>query len=93
MTLETIPWDSTQYLETDADIAIYIEAALETGDPEFLAYALGIVARAKGMTAVARKAGLTRASLYKALSAKGKPEFATIMRVMQALNLRFKIAH
>lgn len=91
MTLETIPWDSTQYLETDEDISIYLDAALETGDPAFIAYALGIVARAKGMTSIARKAGLTRASLYKALSREGKPEFATILRVINALNLRLKV--
>lgn len=91
MKTETIPWDATKYLEAEADISVYIDAALETGDAAFIAHALGIVARAKGMTAVARKAGLTRASLYKALSAEGRPEFATIMRVLQALGLRLTV--
>ncbi len=66
----------------------YLEAAFEEGDVSLIAAALGDIARAKGMTDVAREAGLGRESLYKALSPDGNPELRTIMRVMEALGLR-----
>ena len=81
-------WDAADYLKSDADIAGYLEAALEDGDPALVAAALGDIARAKGMATIARKAGLGRESLYKALSAEGNPELATVMRVLRALGLR-----
>ena len=86
----TRPWDATDYLETEEDIVAYLEAAFEDGDPRLVAAALGDVARANGMTKVAREAGLGRASLYKALSADGNPEFATVLKVMRALGLRLQ---
>jgi probable addiction module antidote protein len=73
---------------TDEDMAAYLEAALQEGDPALIAAALGDIARAKGMSQIARDAGLGRESLYKALSADGNPEFATIMKVVSALGLR-----
>jgi len=91
-TLKTIPWDSADYLKTDKDIAYYLEAVFEDGDPELIAHALGTVARAKGMTKVADAAGLGRESLYKALSSEGNPEFATVLKVMRALGLKLKVA-
>jgi probable addiction module antidote protein len=69
-------------------MAAYLEAALEEGDPALVAAALGDIARAKGMTQVARETGLGRESLYKALSAAGNPEFATVMKVVAALGLK-----
>ena len=66
----------------------YLEAALSEGDASLIAAALGDIARAKGMSKVASDAGLGRESLYKALSAQGNPEFATIMKVVTALGLR-----
>ena len=66
----TTVWDPAEHLETEGDIAAYLEAALEYGDPALIAAALGDIARAKGTTQVAREAGLGRASLYKALSPK-----------------------
>ena len=92
MTLETQPYDSADYLKTPQDIAAYLEAAFEDGDPALITHALGVVARAEGMTEVARQAGLTRASLYKALSADGHPEFATVLKVIQALGLKMTVA-
>ena len=80
-------FDPAEYLDSDEAIAAYMTEALETGDPAFVADALGVVARARGMSEVARRAGLSRESLYRALSPDGNPEFATIMRVMQALGL------
>ena len=85
---ETRPWDAADYLEADEDVVAYLEAAFEDGDPGLIAAALGDVARARGMTRVAAKAGLGRESLYKALSPNGNPEFATVLKVMQALGLR-----
>ncbi len=84
----TRPWDAAEHLQSEADMVAYLEAAFEDGDPTLIAAALGDIARARGMTQVARAAGLGRESLYKALSAEGHPEFATIMKVLGALGLR-----
>lgn len=89
---KTRPWDVTEYLESEEDMAAYLEAALEEGDPALVAAALGDIARAKGMTQIAREAGLGRESLYKALSAEGNPEFSTILKVVRALGLRLHAA-
>ena len=84
----TTPWDPADHLRTDEEMAAYLEGALEEGDPTLVAAALGDIARAKGMTQVAREAGLGRESLYKALSPSGNPEFATILKVVAALGLQ-----
>ena len=86
--LKTTKWDVVDYLKTDEDMADYLEAAMEDGNPVVIATALGNIARAKGMTQVARKAGIGRVSLYKALSPEGNPEFSTILKVVNALGLR-----
>ena len=88
----TTVWDPADHLDTEEDMAAYLEAALEEGDPALVAAALGDIARAKGMTQVAREAGLGRESLYKALSPGGNPEFATIMKVVAALGLQLHAA-
>lgn len=88
MPLEISAWDSAAYLETPADVALYLEAAFDDGDPRVIAHALGIVARSKGMSAVAREAGVTREALYKALSEDGDPKLTTLLGVMKALGLR-----
>ena len=81
-------WDASEYLETEEDIVAYVEAALEENDPSVFAAALGDIAKAKGMSQIAKETGLGRESLYKALSADGNPEFATILKVINALGLR-----
>jgi probable addiction module antidote protein len=86
--IKTKVWDPAQHLETEEDMAAYLEVALEDGDPSLVAAALGDIARAKGMTQLARDTGLGRESLYKALSPNGNPEFATVMKVVNALGLR-----
>jgi probable addiction module antidote protein len=86
--LKTTLFDAADYLDSAEAIAVYLEEAFATEDPAYIAHALGTVARAKGMTDVARKTGLSRESLYKALSAEGNPEFATILKVMSALDLK-----
>ncbi len=83
----TRPWDAADHLESDEDVVAYLEAAFEDGDPALIAAALGDIARARGMTKVAADAGLGRESLYKALSPTGNPEFATVLKVMQAMGL------
>jgi probable addiction module antidote protein len=88
MTLRTKPFDPARYLDSPAAIAAYLEEAFEIGDPAFIADALGVVARAHGMTQVAKESGLGRESLYKALSPQGHPELATVMKVMRTLGLR-----
>jgi len=89
---ETHPWDITRYLDSDEAIAAYLDAVLEEDDPAFLAAALGDVARAKGMTQIARETGLGRESLYKALSESGNPEFGTVLKVMRALGLKLHVS-
>lgn len=89
---ETIAWDPAEHLETEDDMAAYLEAALEDGDATVVAAALGDIARAKGMSKVARDAGLGRESLYKALSPSGNPELATILKVISALGLQLHAA-
>ena len=87
----TRPWDAAEHLHSQDDMVAYLEAAFEEGDASLVAAALGDIARAKGMTEVARRAGLGRESLYKSLSQEGNPELATIMKVMDALGLRFRV--
>jgi probable addiction module antidote protein len=81
-------FDIATLLEDEIAIHTFMDDAMETGDAAYIAQALGTVARAKGMTEVARKTGLSRESLYKALSKDGNPEFATILKVMSALDLK-----
>jgi probable addiction module antidote protein len=89
--LQTRPWDAAEHLETDDDMIAYLDAALEDGDPALIVAVLGNIARAKGMTQIARSTGLGRESLYKALSPTGNPEFATILKVVRALGLKFHV--
>lgn len=87
---KTTPYDSAEYLKTDEDMAMYLEACLEEAgdDAAFIAKALGTIARAKGMTQLAKDTGLGRESLYKALSGEGNPSFATILKVTTALGIK-----
>ena len=91
MTVETIPWESHRYLNTPDDVAGYLDAVLEEGDPALLAHALGVVGRSEGMTQIARRSGLSREALYRSLSAEGNPEFATIAKVLKSLGLRLGV--
>ncbi|MCX7362745.1 MAG: putative addiction module antidote protein [Alphaproteobacteria bacterium] len=92
MTKKTTKFDSALYLDSDEGIGAYLEEAMETNDPAFVAYALGQVARARGMSQIAEQAGLSRESLYRALSADGNPEFGTVLKVMHALALKFSVS-
>jgi probable addiction module antidote protein len=83
-------WDSAEHLKSDEDMVLYLEACLEEAgdDSAFIAKALGTIARAKGMTQLAKETGLGRESLYKALSGEGNPSFATILKVTTALGIK-----
>lgn len=91
-TIKTRRWDSAEYLETEEQIAAYLDACFDEAgdDAAFIAKALGNVARARGMSQLARDTGLGRESLYKALSGEGNPSFATVLKVAHALGVRFQ---
>jgi len=87
--LKLVAFDAARYLDDDEAIAEYITAVLEVNEPDLLLLALSDVARAKGMTQVAKDAGLGRESLYKALAPGAKPRFETVMKVARALGVKF----
>ncbi len=84
-------FDITEHLDSEEKIAIYLQLVLEENDPSELAHALGVVAKARGMTQIARDAGIGRESLYKALRSNASPRFDTINRVMNALGVKITI--
>ena len=83
-------FDAADYLKTDEDVALYFQACLDEGgnDPAFIAKSLGTIARARGMTQLAKDSGISREGLYKALSGEGNPEFGTIIKVINALGIK-----
>jgi probable addiction module antidote protein len=85
---KTRPYDSAEYLDTPEALVAYLSEALETKDAAFIAQAIGTAARARGMTEIAREAGVSRENLYRSLSGQTKPEFDTIMRVLAALGVQ-----
>ena len=87
---KTRPWDPVEHLETEEDMAAYLNVALEDGDLGLIMATLGDIARARRMAVVAQETGLGRESLYKSLSADGNPEFATVLKVVSALGLRLQ---
>lgn len=91
MPLETFGYDSAEFLGSEEAIAEYLLAASEDGDANHIARALGVVARARGMSDLSRNTGLTRPALYRALSGDGNPEFGTIAKVADALGYRLNL--
>jgi probable addiction module antidote protein len=93
MTVKTTRWDSAEHLKTDEDMQLYLEACIEEAgdDPAFIVHALGVIARARNMSQLARDTGLTREGLYKALSPEGNPTFSTVAKVAKALGLQITI--
>ncbi|MDQ2859738.1 MAG: putative addiction module antidote protein [Pseudomonadota bacterium] len=92
MAIATKVWDITEHLDSETAIAAYLDAVFEDGDPALVKAAIGDVARARGMTEIAAKTGISRVGLYKALSETGNPSFATIAAVMKALGVRLSVA-
>ncbi|MFD1252610.1 hypothetical protein DEVEQU_02272 [Devosia equisanguinis] len=88
MAIEILPYDGSEYFEDEAGQLELLAEAFETGDAALISHALGVVARARGMTSIARDAGVTREALYKALSDKGDPKLSTLLGVMKALGVR-----
>lgn len=84
-------FDVVDYLKTEKDIAAYLSAVLEDGDPALFVAAIGDIARAKGMTEIAKKSGVTRESLYRALKVEARPRFETVTRVVRALGMKLSI--
>ena len=91
MALKTLPFDPARHLETEDDILVYLDAAMEGNDPKHIAGALGDVARSKGMSEIARKAGVGRQALYAALSETGNPTLETLTSVLDALGLELTV--
>lgn len=84
-------FDAVDYLKTEKDIAAYLSAVLEDGDPALFVAAIGDIARAKGMTEIAKKSGVTRESLYRALKIEARPRYETVARVIQALGMKLSV--
>ena len=91
MALKVVRFDPAEHLETEDDILYYLEAAMEGNDPKHIASALGDVARSKGMSEIARKAGVGRQALYSALSENGNPTLETLTSVLTALGLQLSV--
>jgi probable addiction module antidote protein len=87
-------YDSADYLETEEDIAMFLDAVMEEGgdDPAYITRALGAVARARNISKLARDTGMSREGIYKALSEEGNPSFATVAKIAGALGLRIRFA-
>jgi len=92
MATKFTPYDSAEYLESIEDMANYLEAALDEAadDPSFIVHALGVLARSRNFSELARRVGMSREGLYKALSDNGNPSFATIYKVTRALGLKLE---
>ena len=93
MGIKTMRWDSAEHLQTEQDIQLYLEACIEEAgdDPAFIVHALGVIARARNMSQLARDTGLTREGLYKALSPEGNPTFSTVAKIAKALGLQITV--
>ena len=91
MTLATQPFDAAEFLDSPEMVSAYLDAALSDGDPALFAAALGDIAKARGMSDIARASGVTREALYKALSEKGDPRMSTFFGVIKALGLKLRL--
>lgn len=88
MAIETVPFDASEFLESVESQAELLADAFESGDAGYITHALGVVARARGMTGIAKEAGVTREALYKALSGDGDPKLTTLLGVLRALDMK-----
>ena len=91
MALKTKLWDASEHLDSEEMIFAYINAAFEENDPALVTAAIGDIARARGMTNIARLAGVSRESLYRALSTKGNPTIKTLLAVLGAAGLKLSV--
>jgi probable addiction module antidote protein len=91
MTEHLLPFDASLYIDDDEAAAIFLEDAMESGDARVIAAAIGDVAKARGMTALAKEVGMSRESLYRALSNDGNPQLSTVLKVLEAMGLKLSI--
>jgi probable addiction module antidote protein len=91
MAVKLTRWDTAEHLHDAADCDAYLDACIEEGDAALVAHALGVIARARNMSQLARETGLTREGLYKALSRDGNPSLDTIMRAARSLGYRLRL--
>lgn len=92
MAIKTEPWDTAEFLDSEDKVRHYLEAVFEDGDPALIRHAFGVVARARGITSLAKEAGVSRETLYKAFSENGNPTLDTLLKVTKALGVRLAIA-
>jgi probable addiction module antidote protein len=92
MSIKTVRWDITEQLGSEEEIAAYLDAVFEVGDPDEIRDALGHAARARGMTDLAQSTGMSRSGLYKALGEDGNPSFETVAVLLKALGVRLSVA-
>jgi probable addiction module antidote protein len=88
MAIKIAPFDAADYLTTPEACAVFLTEVLKSDDVTYIAHALGVVARARGMAEIAKKTGLSREGLYKTLSVKGNPELATVLKILEAVGLK-----
>jgi probable addiction module antidote protein len=91
MTKGFTTFDASEYIEGDEGARAFLEDAMETNDAAFIASAIGEVARAKGMSAIAKETGMSRESLYRALSGDGNPQLSTVLKVLEAMGLKLSV--
>lgn len=91
MAIETVPFDASEFLGRPSSQAELLADAFESGNAAYIAHALGVVAKARGMTSVAREAGVTREALYRALSENGDPKLSTLLGVAKALGVKLSV--
>lgn len=91
MTEQFTNWDAAEYLDSDEAIEVFMADAFESGDTSYIAHVLGVVARAKGMSQIAKDTGLSREQLYRSFSGQGNPTLKTTLAVMQALGLEMTV--
>lgn len=89
--MKTTAFNASDYLQSGEDVITYLSAALEDGDVNLISAVLGDIAKSKGMSEISARSGLSRTSLYKALSSNGNPELATILKVVNALGYRLQL--
>lgn len=93
MTIETVAFDAAKYVDTAEDAAFLLEDALQSGHAGHIANTLGIIARARGMSEIARTTGISRTALYVSLSEAGNPSLDTLLKVAKALHLKLSVTH
>jgi probable addiction module antidote protein len=91
MAIEFRPYDSAEFLKSEDEVATYLDEAFRDGDPSMIAHALGVAARARGMSQLARQTGLKREGLYRSLSANGNPELDTFVRVIKEMGMQIRV--